>query len=121
MQFARDEGVPEDTRLAAGNRQLQDRVPEIRNPEVPCREDGSSQSVGNVQTNAVFMGNVANCEVGAGRRVGETSGLRLRVKPEYNERTGTLWKPFSGEAEKENILGIQLQPLSLERVGSLKW
>jgi hypothetical protein len=121
VQFARNEGMPEDTQFAAGHRQLLDRVPEICNLEVPCREGGSSQIVENVQAHAVFMGNVANCEVGAGKRVGETSGLRLRVKPEYNERTGTLWKPFSGEAEKENILGIQLQPLSLERVGSLKW
>jgi hypothetical protein len=123
VQFASNEGMPEDTRFAGGYTRLQDRVPEIHNPEVTCREDGPSQSIGNVQTNgnAVFLGKVANHEGSAGKCVGETSRVRLRVKPEYNERTGTLWRPLSGEAEKENVLGIQLQPLSLEKVGSLKW
>lgn len=115
------QGIPDEAQVSGGYIQLQDRVPEIHNPVVMCREDGSSQNIGNVQINAVFLGNVANYEGSASKCVGETSGIRLRVKPEYNERTGTLWRPLSGEAEKENILGIQLQPLSLERVGSLKW
>jgi hypothetical protein len=71
--------------------------------------------------NAVFLGKVGIYEGSAGKCVGERSGMGLRVKPEFNERTGMLWRPLSGKARKENVLGIQLQPLSLERVGSLKW
>jgi len=122
VQFACYEGMPENAQFAGGYRQLQHRLPEIQNPEVVCREEGSYQSTGNVQKGkAVFLGKVGIYEGSAGKRVGETSGMRLRVKPEFNERTGMLWRPLSGEAEKENILGIQLQPLSLEKVGSLKW
>jgi len=122
VQFACNKGMPEDTQFTGGYRQLQHRLPEIRNPEVMCREEGSYQSIGNVQKeNAVFLGKVGIYESSAGKCAGETSSIRLRVKPEFNERTGMLWRPLSGEAEKENILGIQLQPLSLEQVGSLKW
>jgi hypothetical protein len=122
VQFVRNEGMPEDTQFTGGYRQLQHRLPEIQNPEVVCREEGSYQSTGNVQKgNAVFLGQVGIHEGSAGKCVGETSGMRLRVKPEFNERTGMLWRPLSREAEKENVLGIQLQPLSLEQVGSLKW
>jgi hypothetical protein len=123
VQFACNEGMPEDTQLTGGYRQLQHRLPEKnQNPEVVCREEGSYQSTGNVQQgNAVCLGRVGIYEGSAGKCAGETSGVRLRVKPEFNERTGRLWRRSSGKAEKENILGIQLQPLSLERVGSLKW
>jgi len=122
VQFASNEEMPENTQCTGGYRQLQHRLPEIQNPEVICREEGSYQSIGNVQKgNAVFLGKVGIYEGSAGKCVGETSSVRLRVKPEFNERTGMLWRPLSGEAEKENILGIQLQPLSLEQVGSLKW
>jgi hypothetical protein len=122
VQLASNEGMPKDTHNTGGYRQLQHRLPEIRNPEVTCREEGSYKSIGKVQKgNAVFSGKVGIYEGSAGKCVGETSGMRLRVKPEFNERTGLLWRPLSGEAEKENVLGIQLQPLSLEQVGSLKW
>jgi len=122
VQFATNEGIPEDTQFTGGYRQLQHRLPEIQNPEVMSREEGSYKSIGNVQKeNAVFLGKVGIYEGSAGKCVGETSSMRLRVKPEFNERTGMLWRPLSGETEKENILGIQLQPLSLEQVGSLKW
>lgn len=122
VQFACNEGMPKDTQFTGGYRQPQHRLPEIRNPEVTCREEGSHKSIGNVQKgNAVFLGKVGIYEGSSGKCVGETSGVRLRVKAEFNERTGMLWRPLSREAEKENILGIQLQPLSLEQVGSLKW
>ena len=122
VQFACNEGMLEDTQFTGGCRQLQHRVPEIQNPEVMCREEGSYQSIGNVQKgNAVCLGKVAIYEGSAGKCIGETNTMRLRVKPEFNEQTGMLWRPLSGEAEKENVLGIQLQPLSLEQVGSLKW
>jgi hypothetical protein len=121
-QLACNEEMPKDTQFTGGYRQHQQRLPEIQNPEVTCREEGSCKKIGNVQKgNAVFLRKVGIYEGSAGKCVGETSGVRLRVKPEFNERTGLLWRPLSGEAEKENILGIQLQPLSLEQVGSLKW
>lgn len=122
VQIACNKGMPEDTQFTGGYRQLQHRLPEIQNPEIMCREEGSYQSIGNVQNgNAGFLGKVGIYEGSVGKCVGETSSMRLRVKPEFNERTGLLWRPLSREAEKENILGIQLQPLSLEKVGSLKW
>jgi hypothetical protein len=126
-KFACNGGMPEDTQFTGEYRHHQHRVPEIQNPEVVCREEGCYQSVGNVQKgNAAFLGKVAFHEGSAGKCVEETSNSRIRVKPEFNERTGMLWRPLSGEAEKtvgekENILGIQLRPFSLERVGSLKW
>jgi hypothetical protein len=124
VQFACNEGMPEDCQFIGGWRQHEHRVPEIQNPEVMCKEEGCYQSVEN--GNAVFLGRVAFHEGSASKCVEETSNVRLRVKPEFNERTGMLWRPLSREAEKalgekENILGIQLRPFSLEQVGSLKW
>lgn len=123
VQLVSGEGMPENTEKY----RHQHRVPAIQNRGAVSNEEGSYESVGKVlKENAEFMGKVESRENSASRCVEKTSNMRLRVKPEFSERTGILWRPLFGEAkkalaDKEDVLGIPLRPLSLEQVGSLKW
>lgn len=120
-----NEGVPEQTQFTSGHEQLEHNVSEFQSQELRHTERGFDHSVESISSE--FVGTVMSNEDTAGEFVEQTGSMTLGMIPQSSGKTDImLRRPWFGTAKEDvnemaNSSGFHQQPITVERVESLKW